>query len=142
MGVCVALILTAVVGGSAYYARHGDELKEAISQHVREIGSEAKSYAEAHDQNDCLSEGGRRLAKCGFFDFTCEGVTSGFTRICLHEAERVEGLCAGVPAPASFFEAAEWAEERCEAFPGIGRARCTRWMQGLQDHCEGEQEDV
>lgn len=127
----LALLGLAVVGGVTWWFMSN---KDRIVSESKDTMAEAQAYAASHDQNACVDEGLRKVAKCD--GFVCEAQTKIFTTMCLQEAQRTPGFCDDVPPPSEIMKTSRWVVAECERRGKPGNQRCSRLVQAVPEVCQ------
>jgi len=138
----VGVFILACLVGSVVLARFGKQKFGEIVQEAQRQNVEARSWARAHSQGDCMNEGLARVQACpGSPSIQCQIAVQAFTSTCLSAASPTPGLCEAVPSPQDFMGTSQWINTRCAAFNGPGSApgeasmRCRNLLPALQRHC-------
>jgi hypothetical protein len=119
----------AVVGGAGgwwLWTRYGADIKGELDR----VRDDARSFAAAHEQDDCVPEAFTRLDDCK--STWCKLQLPLFTRECLDRAEPSPKLCESLPD--SLPAALVWPTTSCvdiAAEPEI----CQRILRELATHC-------
>lgn len=120
---CVAV--AAAIGAWLWHSYGG-----AVVSEFERIDADARAFAAANEQDDCVPEAFARLEECD--GVWCQAQTPMFTSACLRLAQPSAGLCDSVPdsLPAALL----WPTRTCadiEAEPEI----CQRILRELVTHC-------
>lgn len=135
----VGVFILACLVGSVVLARYGKQKFGEIVQEAQRQTAEARTWARAHSQGDCMNEGLSRVQACP--SLQCQIAVQTFTSTCLTAASPTPGLCEGVPSPQDFMGTSQWINTRCSAFngpnsvPGEPSMRCRNLLPVLQRHC-------
>ncbi len=120
-------------------ARYGKRKFGEFAREAQRQSLEARTWARAHTQGECMDEGMQRVQRCP--GIPCQIGVQTFTSVCLSAAAPTPGLCDGVPGPQDFMATSQWINTRCMAFAGPQSApseqsmRCRNLVPVLHRHC-------
>lgn len=126
--ILLGCLSVAGVGGAWLWSRYGGAL---LSEFDR-IDADARDFAAANEQDDCVPEAFARVEECD--GVWCKAQTPMFTRKCLRLATPTPELCQGVPdslAASLVWPAKTCAEVQADVEPEI----CERILRELVQHC-------
>ncbi len=132
VGLGVVGIGACVLSGYFWFQSNVPELRATGERMTRE----AREYAAAHTQSECIEEGFRRNDTCGTgMEVMCRTEARIFVDRCLTEATETPGLCEGVPPPMEIMQGATWALQYCHDH-GHGQDRhCSNFVRAIVEYC-------
>jgi hypothetical protein len=136
--VILGLFLLAVVVCVGGVVAGGFWLKKQVPGLVEEARAterEARAFALAHAQTDCVPEALRRVAPCGEMDIRCLARTNAFLHACLRATTPAPTLCANVPPTTEVMLSVRWRADLCAAQGRPNDQRCHNLMSAVQNYC-------
>lgn len=140
LGVLGFFVLACVVG-AVLLGRFAKQKLGGLVEETQRATTEARAFARAHSQGECMNEGLRRARGCT--GFQCQVATQSFTSTCLSAATPTPGICDGVPHPQDFMSSSRWLSSRCPvtgptSVPDQASLACRNVVPALQGYCAGQ----
>jgi hypothetical protein len=124
-GALALLAVIAIVAGTIWWRRNGDELTARAGEAARE-GARAGLVS---DEAACFETAPRRI---GTGATVADNFAVGaFARACLEFSRETPGFCDNVPPVTALRRSTEWAQQRC----GAGNTACQHVSQVVQQYC-------
>lgn len=113
---------------------------ESLFENVTDAQQEAIDFVDKNpnDPERCLTEGLKRIDKCGRVEMMCQTGAASFAQICLNLVKRPANFCDDVPSVLSPVDLNMWYLKKCNKLDRGSDTRCQQIMMAIPQVCQNE----